>query len=702
MDILTNSFGILKSHEPIELFSKYVENIFDTNVDILLTYNFIRNHNVSSSPDKIQYLRKKMFDYIEKKLILINSSSTCLMTLHDINNKLLRIRMLFSYLINRKSQDIFVDFLKDYYEIILKNINIFVVHVFTQLVDKLTPHYILKQAEESFDILVNGLNYHYEIAGTNAKISEDEKKKLIADSLLLHNKYGVSIIEEFGYVIEFYFKSFKTQKFNDLVLDFKLGEYMCKYESKIVHHIQEANIEYKYKFKTLISKLPIIPILTSVNVFVCDPIYYQIVESLLTNVPNQDIEIYLEKLICGLEANIIITKQKYASEQLFIDIAKTFKALSKMLDSWSKINVNVKIWIVQTINNILGQDDILINYLVTSMIIFVKKISSNNFQALKELVSDVAKCISVSNKETQFLDLFNQNLQTNIIKSKITEELFEYISAIIDNFDSNESNYIKIKKFLNEIEINVCYNSEVNNVKINSNKEIPISMELSNTILINKDVWKAKSNSKFMKIKLPDIIGAYFKVYEQFYIKKHSFRSIEWCYENSTIDIQINQSLITGPIIPISILVLISEVSQGISKEELVSKLQIDPSEISLLDPILNLLVSNGVAKFQSNLYTIESDLSPIINLNKLAVSKQKQLVKQEHGFDIANTTDCWIIKTLKPLDGKGLGLEEMINQINKSNKYFQIDLTYLKTRLDILIKKTHVGVKNSLYYYDT
>jgi hypothetical protein len=704
MDTLFDKFCILKSHESSDVFSKYVDNIFQQNGNILSTYNFIRSNSITSNPDKIKYLLENTSKYINSKFSSINSVSSCLISLNDVNNKMLKIRMLFDYLKNRKSQDIFVDFLNIYFQIVLKNINIFVIYIFTPLVDKSVPEYILKQAEKSFNLLVQDLNYHFQSCNINKKFTDNEKKKAIEDSFLFYNKYGCEIIEEFGNVIQFYFESFKTQKFNNLVIDFKLAESMCKYETIISQHIQDiggTDFEYKYKFKNLISKTSIIHIISKTNIFTCEPIFYDIIRSQLINNPNSDLSIYLEKLICcGLDTNIIVLKKKYASELLFLDIAKTFKILAKMLDCWSSIDSNIKIWIVQTINSILAQDNILINYLVTSMIIFVKKISINNFEVLKELVSNVSKCISVSNKESQFLDIFNQNLQTNLIKSKITEDLFVYISTIIDHFDPNESNYIKIKKFLYEIEINVCYNSEVSNVKVNCNKDVSVDMSLSNTILINKDVWKNKSKSP--KIKIPDCILIYFKVYEEFYTKKHSFRSIKWCYENSTIDIQIGLTNISGPIIPLSILVTISSEDNGILESDLISKLDVESLD-SIKKYLDQLELSEVIIidKQKQNLYSINLNLPSMINLNKLSVSTQKQIKFDSNSFDIANTTDCLIIKSLKILNGSGLNLQDLTEKINSLNKYFKVDNIYVKTRIEFLEKKDYIVFKDSVYIYD-
>jgi hypothetical protein len=699
MDVLFSNLNIFKFKESAESYPKFVDNIFQSDGNILSTYSFIRSNNVANDSENIQLLKNKFKTYTETKLRSISSTSSCLNALNDINNKMLRIRMLFNYMVNRKSQDFYPDFLHIYYELLLQNINVFIIHIFTPLANPLTPPYLLTQAHDAFDILASGLNYFNDQIDSNIKYTDDQKKQLNLSSILFMNKYGSEIIFEFGNVIKIFFKSHKTHKFTDLISDYKLVESLTEYEHKIVNSVK-MDFDYKYKFSSLISKLPLGNIFASMDIFTCEPIFYSIIYSQFVNSSVTDLvglRLYLMKLIGGLESNIIVTKDKYGSEHLFVELARTFKVFSKLLTCLNQFP-DIKSVIIQTINSLLGQDDMLINYIVTSITIFVKKINVNNFDTLKELVSHVAKCISMSNKESQFLDLFNQNLQSNLIKSRITEDLFSYLDAVINHFDSNESNHIKIKKFLHEIEINVCYNTEITNIPIKANKNVSIDMKLSNTILINKEVWKCNTP---IKIKIPDQILAYFKVYEKFYSIKHNFRTIEWCYENSNIEIDIGSSTITGSVIPISILFVIGLKPGGISQEELVSELGLET--IESIKKYFDLLISSEVVITNSvtGSLSIGKNLPPIINLNKLAISKVKVVRVQEACFDVCNSTDCYIVKTLKPLNDKGLCLSELVEQVNSLNKYFKSTDEFIKERIDILIKKNYLVCKDSMYFYD-
>ncbi len=695
MDVLINNLNIFKFKESAENYPNFIDNIFQSDSNILSTYSFIRSNNVIDKSENIELLKNRFKTYVERGFRSITSVSSCLNVLNDVNNKMARIRMLFGYLVNRGGDDIYSEFLDNYYQLVLQNINVFIIHLFTPLANNSTPTYLFTQASSAFDLLISGLGYFNEQIDLNQKYSDDKKKLLNALSLLFFNKYGSELISEFSNVIKIFFKSYKTLKFEDLISDYQLVENLsANYESKIRSCVRD--LDYKSKFKSLIGKLPLANIFASTDIFTCDESFYQIIESQFVNSTDlHSLNVYLIKLIGGLETNIIFTKDKYASEQLFIELAKTFKVFSKLLTYLNKFD-EIKNLIVQTINSMLSQDDMLINYIVTSMTIFVKKININNFDTLKDLVSHVAKCISLSKKESQFLDLFNQNLQLNLIKTRINEDLFSYLAAIIDHFDCNESNHIKINKFLQEIEINVCYNNEINSIPIKSNKDLTIDMKLANTILINKDVWKC---SKSVKIKIPDQILAYFKVYEKFYSIKHNFRTIEWCYENSNIEIDIGSSTITGSVVPISILFVIGSKPNGITNSELLNELGLE--SIESIGKDFGLLVSSGVVVANLDVLTIGKNLPPMINLNKLAISKVKVVKIQEACFDTVNSTDCYIIKALKPLNGKGLGFCELVEQVNTLNKYFKSNNDFIKERVETLIKKNYLVCKDSLYFYD-
>lgn len=699
MDVLLGNLNVFRTKDSIDSYPKFVDNIFYPDSNILSTYSFIRSNNIATDEKNIEFLKNKFKIYVGSKLETINSTPVCLNVLNDINNKMLRIRMLFSYLVNRGSQDIYTDFLHIYYQLVLANINVFIIHLFTPLANPSTPTYLFVQSSNSFDKLVKGFEYFNEQIESNSKYTDDQKKELNLLSLLFFNKYGSEIISEFSNTISIFFKSYKTLIFNDLVSDFQLAEKLSMYEKKIVNTVKDMEFKYKYKFRSLIGKLPLGAIFASMDIFTCNSIFYDIINSQYTNGSTTDtigLNLYLVKLISGLESNIIISKNKYASEHLFIEIAKTFKVFSKLLTCLNEFT-EIKNIIIQTINAILAQDEILINYIVTSITIFVKKINLNNFDTLKELVSHVAKCISLSKKESQFLDLFNQNLQSNLIKSRITEDLFSYLGSVIDHFDSNESNHIKIKKFLHEIEINVSYNTEIANIPIKCNKDVPIDMKVANTIIINKEVWKSTPS---IKIKIPDQILAYFKVYEKFYSIKHNFRTIEWCNENTSIEIDIGNSTITGSVIPISILVIIGS-KLGVTQKELANELGLET--IESIKKYFDLLISSGViiCDSKTNILSISSNLPHLINLNKLAISKVQVVKTQEACFDLPNSTDCYIIKALKPLNGSGLNINKLVEQVNLLNKYFKSTNEFIKERAEILIKKNYLVYKNSMYFYD-
>ena len=683
----------------------YQDKIFDSDTSILEIYNYIRLENVSYYLH-LGIIREKAKEYIQNKLLQINSVNTCHNILNDITNKLSRVRLLFDYIRNRKQEDLFFKFIEDFYTIAIKNIHVFIEHIFNHLINYKTPNYIYEIAHKSFNIFINYLNYPFESPTfkNNTNLQYDQA---LEQYKMLYNKYTTDILFYFTSTMKLYFISNKTlssgkrDAFQDLIADFNLMKKCIAYEEIMTSYLKNK----KYIVENQLSCLPVLDIIQNVNIYNTNDIYYDIIRNQLENNPNPNLINYLKRSIQDIESNIVVTKEKYKSEILFIEISKIFRIYSKMRLNWY-MNNEVTNSIKESINNILDLDDVLLNYIITSLIIFIKKLDSNNFTVLKDLSTNICHNIAFSNKESKFLDIFNQNLQTNSLKTKITPEFYQYINNIVEYFDPIESNYIKIKKFLDEIKTNIDYNKEVSKINVTCKKKslnnnllekVDFSFDPKNldVVLINKEIWKIKnSNHKF---KIPDEISVYFKIYEQFYNIKHNFRSIEWSMDNSFIDIEINKFTISGTILPISILFLISKESLDFNK--LLELLETSNNE--LIESNIKLLESNNIiTKNSSNNYVI-SEITSDINLNKLTITKNKTVANNIVDFDINNSTDCFIIKILKPLNTSGLSLDGICIAFEEMNKYFKVTKEFIQTRVDGLIKKSYIDFRNGEYYYD-
>ena len=727
MDLLFEKFNVFKLKESsLQTFQDcYQDKIFDSDTSILEIYNYIRLENVSYYLH-VGIIRDKAKDYIQNKLLQINSVNTCYNILNDIINKLSRVRLLFDYIRNRKQEDLFFKFIEDFYTIAIKNIHVFIEHIFNHLINPKTPNYIYENAYKSFNIFINYLNYSFDSPTfkNNTNLHYDQA---LEQYKMLYNKYTTDILFYFTSTMKLYFtshvrsgntslleqsslsevkecKAFLSNKtlesgnhdaFSNLIADFNLMKKCIGYEEKMTSYLKNK----KYIVENQFGCLPVLDIIQNVNIYNTSDIYYDIIRNQLENNPNPNLINYLKRSIQDIESNIAVTKEKYKSEILFIEISKIFRIYSKMRLNWY-MNNEVTNSIKESINNILDLDDVLLNYIITSLIIFIKKLDSNTFTVLKDLSTNICHNIAFSNKESKFLDIFNQNLQTNSLKNKITPEFYQYINNIVDFFDPIESNYIKIKKFLDEIKINIDYNKEVSKINVTCKKNsdlVDFSFDPKNldVVLINKEIWKIKnSNHKF---KIPDEISVYFKIYEQFYNLKHNFRSIEWSMDNSFIDIEINKFTISGTILPISILFLISKESLDFNK--LLELLETSNNE--LIDSNIKLLESNNIiTKNNLNNYVI-SEITSDINLNKLTITKNKTVATNIVDFDINNSTDCFIIKILKPLNTSGLSLDGICIAFEEMNKYFKVTKDFMQTRVDGLIKKSYIDFRNGEYYYD-
>ena len=693
MDILFEKLNICKIKDTEICDSKF-NKILLVDFNILEIYNYIRSENVLADNEKISLIRNKIKEYIQQKFKTINSLNTFTHTITDINNKLIRIGLLFSYITNRKNKssknDLFINFIKDYYTVCLENIDIFIEYNFKYLIDTKIHSNLYELAFASFKVFIEFLNYPL----TYINFEKDNSPTTLY--LELYTKFTIKFISHFMNTIMLFLTSNKTLLYSDLINDFKLIESCCKYEKLMSSHLFECQHynSKKLHFITIINSLPVFQLIQNINIYNVDQTYYDIISCLLdNNNNNSEITNYIIKLIDNLEMNIIITKQKYASELLLIEIAKIFKIYNKIKRNWC-IDI-IADSVIKSINNILNYDEILINYIATSLIIFVKKISSDNLIIFKELATNICANIAISNKQSQFLDIFYQNLQNNSLKNKITLEFFDYINHIIEIFDHTETKYIKIKKFLMEIETNIDYNIEISKTQITCNKEIPFDMNITNTILLNKEIWK-NSISNTPKFKIPNEINIYFKIYEQFYNIKHNYRSIEWSNEHSFIDIDVNSYTITGSVLPISILFLIIN-NTNLTLNKLSSLLEV--TDTKFIEKNIDLLVSNNIIKLENDKYIL-LDIKSNINLNKLTSAKKKNVIT-EHGFDINNSTECYIIKVLKLLNGYGLSLDNICKEVNQINKYFQVTVEFIMSKLENLIKKSYVIKKDELYYYD-
>ena len=143
MDLLFEKFNVFKLKESSSQTYQdcYQDKIFDSETSILEIYNYIRLENVSYYLH-VEIIRNKAKEYIQNKLLQINSVNTCLNILNDITNKLSRVRLLFDYIRNRKQEDLFFKFIEDFYTISIKNIHVFIEHIFNHLINSKTPNYI--------------------------------------------------------------------------------------------------------------------------------------------------------------------------------------------------------------------------------------------------------------------------------------------------------------------------------------------------------------------------------------------------------------------------------------------------------------------------------------------------------------------------------------------------------------------------------
>ena len=685
MDILFDNYNVFQIKKKYDI-DKYLDKIFYSN-DNLDIYNFIR---ISNKSDIYNLIHNKLKNYINDK-IQFNKKIDIIMM--DLVNKMKKITKLFNYLYLRKNiKDININNYDYNYNETL--INIF----YGEILFNTNKTIIIEKIIQP--IINNTSNEHIECAYN------------LLISLLFHipvrniSYYHHALIDIFYTEIEKVFKSNISLNYDDLILDFELIERLNKYINKLtcnsnIKTIERLNknvdkITYNSNIKTILNKLPIISILSKLNL-TKDKInndYYNIIKYM--NINNYNIEFinYMESIIKNIEKSFIITLDKYKDCNLFLDFAIICEIFNILYD-YSKNDIepySIHNNIIKSCENIFNQDENFIKYIVVSLIILKKKLNDYKKDIIEQIVSNITKIILKSHKTHYFLNILYNSIDI-FFKYDINDETINYLNLIMINFNnSDDTNYDKIIKYLDEININKDFNKELKSITINSN--YPIDYNICNTI-ISKNKWKDKHKYNLC---IPNEILVYLKTYEEYYKLKYVYKNIEWSLENSFIDIELNDFVISGNIIQISILFIVSN-KKSISLDDLISELIISNNDIKTINIIkknIDILLTYKIILENNNNIEFGIIYKNInLNLNEENIINQKKI----DTFDINNTIDCYIIKILKVLP-LGLQFNDLLKTINLKNTYFQIKDKNLLPRLEYLIKKDYILLKEEYYVY--
>lgn len=675
MDALFESFNIHKLKSKND-FNQVISDIFIADEKNLLSvYKEIRQN----SKLDMNLIYKKTELYMDD---IIKKNTNIGIILDKILNIMSRLLKLFSYVKNRIINDDIYHILIDiFYKKFLdnpENLAIVIDNIFSPLIIQ------KRDSELIFNKFIKLLRNLYD--NSNFELADKLSDKLI------------EILKDT--LIQKHFISNKTLNYIDLIQDYKLIKRLLKYE-QMISRDQENALLYS-KLNSILINLPIIRILCKVDIYECDQIYYDIISDELKYIERLNTIEYIEQNIKNIESNIIISKDKYNNELLLIELSKIFKIYNMMYTCWG--NDSVKNLINKAINNILNQDNMFLHYIATALIIFVKKITSSNINIIKEMVIPIVKNIALTDLSSEFLNILYLNMQNNLLKNIINDIHIEYCMTITNPFASSENKLFAINKFLNEIIINKKYNKEIKTINIKCNKKVSVDMNKCDIILINKEIWKNKQEKYYIKI--PDEINIYYKSYEAFYDAKHNYRLIEWSLDDSFIDFEFNDlqgnpHLVSGSIIPMSVLFLIDN-NPGISLNQLLLQLILpdkkdDIKSLNKIKSSIELLVINDIIQEKNNLYTC-NEIKHNINLSKLIIAKNKLQIQEQH-YDINSTIDCYIIKCLKVAEN-GFNTKDLLNSVNLKNQYFKINEKTLIDHVVILIKKNYITESYGIFSY--
>jgi hypothetical protein len=733
MDVIFKNLNIVENVSYTETVNDFIKDVFRNYVDIYIIYQYIRNNN-NIINQFISQLQIQLTIYITNKIKLITRINNRII-INEILNIMERIEVLFSHYYNRDN-NIYKIYIEIFYKCLIDNYVIIEKYIILPIIES-------KEEIETYESLISLIKF-LDVGLSNTDIEDEQlgnieniighKCKIsntnMKDDLITLEKYKYTVYNKINdkliYCISDTIKrkmlSSKSLIYTDLIKDFNLikecfifediiynilnktitsrdGLLIRLYKKNSIKYIDNINklietIRIEYILKKVLNEIPIIKIIIN-NDIEYDEYFYELILYEIENKMSNELIECVENIINNIELSLIANNSKYKDEKLLLEIFKKFEILNKMYINWPDIHIKNKI--ILTINTMLDQDNKLIEYLALSLILIIKKINNDNYIKINNIIETIVEAIKISNKNKIFIEILTKYvIEIYINKNEIIflYENSKYLKNIIKPFKTNDT--IKINKIINQIDINKIYYNELLNVNIRCNKSISYNMDKCKILLL-----KNTFNRSMYYINIPTEINIYMKIYETFYNIKHNMRIIQWLLLDTVINLEYNNNIISGTLIPMSILLLIDRYNLTLDMllQKLIIKENIDDTNTNdIIKSYIEILLKNNIIIMTENNYYKLNDINRNINLNKL--NKVDICHSEEITYDIENTTDCYIIKFLKINTISGKDIDEIYNYVNNNIK-FKIDKVYIKTRLDLLIKKNYLLVDNDIYLYD-
>jgi hypothetical protein len=210
----------------------------------------------------------------------------------------------------------------------------------------------------------------------------------------------------------------------------------------------------------------------SYYVILNDYVYY--------NLDKPDIEDIIYNNIKKM-ANIEIRMIEYKDIKIFLRIYNIFKIYIKLVENTNDRYIKfIKIYI----NNILGYEKNLLDYIINSLIILIKKLNETNVKSVCDIVKTFTTIINLSYYNNKFIEKFYINLQKCDININNLEYLILYLENIICDIENIE--YNNILCYILDLKNNIKYKKEINKIKITNNKDIECDFNKCNFLIIRK------------------------------------------------------------------------------------------------------------------------------------------------------------------------------------------------------------------------
>ena len=383
----------------------------------------------------------------------------------------------------------------------------------------------------------------------------------------------------------------------------------------------------------------------------------------------------------------------FTNIKLFNSFIKVIKILYNLIKGNISMNEKYIDYIKEKYNYLLENNPKFVLYTFITLTNFIKFNDIDN-----EIINVYFNFQILNNNINNFMELYLNEMKRRCINNYISIDVEKYIYNILKKIPNIKKYNKEIKIYIHDFVKNKKVNNDLKNINIKNKNYIGIdyNMNLFNTLICSKSLWKIK-NDKYNNINIPKELEIYYTILKKYFLTKfkNSNRVLTINNSYSFLIINLNKCQIKLPVLDYLILDLISKNNTDL---KILSKL----INISLddINQIITKFKNNNI--ILSNLKINESlgDTFKCINLIKNI--KKKQINKNILKFNKFNLIDCFTIKVIKKYnDVIGLSYNIFFETTKNILKHrILLEKHDFDKRLKKLLIKNYIKLEEDKYFY--